>query len=95
MNQYDVLQSPIVTEKAEISGERKNSVFFKVQLTANKRQIKEAVEKIFDVRVTGVRTMINPGKRKRFGRGLGKARKWKKAIVDLREGDAIEFFEGV
>jgi len=68
---------------------------FEVAREANKPQIKQAVEKAFKVGVTDVNVMIVPGKRRRLGRRQLPARPWKKAVVTLKPGDKIEFFEGV
>ena len=68
---------------------------FEVDPKANKLEIKEAVEKLFNVKVLKVRTIKVKGKRRRLGRLEGKEKDWKKAIVTLRPGDRIEFFEGV
>jgi large subunit ribosomal protein L23 len=71
----------------------KNEVAFKVARNANKIEIRRAVEELFDVSVRTVRTISVTGKVKRLGRFEGKRASWKKAIVTLREGDTIEFFE--
>ena len=68
---------------------------FEVDRRANKIQVKEAVERIFRVKVLKVRTQRVPGKIRRVGRNWGQRPDWKKAVVTLREGDRIEFFEGV
>lgn len=93
MNLYQVVVRPIVTEKSMGLLEQ-NKYTFEVALTANKRQVQEAVEKIFDVTVTDVRTMTIKGKQRRWGRTPYKTRDWKKAIVTLAEGDTIEAFSG-
>ena len=67
---------------------------FEVDLDANKVQIRQAIEKVFGVRVASVRTQIVRGKMKRLRRSFGKRPNWKKAVVTLREGDTIELFEG-
>jgi large subunit ribosomal protein L23 len=68
---------------------------FEVHPGANKIEIKKAIEEIFSVRVTSVRTIRMPGKKKRMGRFEGKRPDWKKAVVTLKEGETIELFEGV
>ena len=68
---------------------------FKVDMRANKIQIRAALEKLFDVKVLSVRTQIVRGKTKRRGKFEGKRANWKKAIVSLAEGETIEFFAGV
>ena len=65
---------------------------FEVDLDANKIQIRQAVEAMFDVKVADVDTLVQRGKQKRMGRRLAKRKNWKKAIVTLREGDDIQFF---
>jgi large subunit ribosomal protein L23 len=90
----EVIKSPLITEKS--SGIKDvNWYVFAVDRKANKKEIKEAVEKVFKVKVDKVRTLILPGKKvKRFGRIVGQKSPLKKAYVRLREGK-IEFFEGV
>ena len=93
---YEVLRRPVVTEKSTaLSAQRK--YVFEVALGANKPQIKDAVERAFDVKVEAVNTTMMRGARKknRYGRPTGEAPRWKKAIVTLAEGSSIEFFEGV
>jgi len=93
---YDVIKRPMVmTEKGERLKEDQNKVLFEVDLRANKKEIKAAVEKLFSVGVAEVNTMVMRGKTARMGRRTGKRPNWKKAIVTLVEGDTIEFFEGV
>ena len=77
---------------AEVKGAR---VVFEVDTRATKTEIKQAVEKVFSVKVEGVRTVHVRGKKARMGRFTGRKRSWKKAYVTLSEGDQIEFFEGV
>jgi large subunit ribosomal protein L23 len=93
MHQYDVLRRPVVTEKTDILGERSNQVVFEVHPGANKRQITEAVQALFSVNVLAVRTMMMPGKTRRWGRHHTKTPAWKKAVVTLAEGQRIEFGE--
>ena len=93
--QYDIIIRPVVTEKTNIQKEAANQVTFEVDRRANRIEVRRAIERIFNVRVANVRTMQIRGKFKRRGRVLGKRRDWKKAIVTLRPGDRIEFFEGV
>ena len=94
-NLYDVLKRPIITEKGTLQKELSNRVTFEVHPDANKKEIKQAIEKIFKVRVLNVCTLNQRGKVKRVGRHRGKRADWKKAIVTLRPEDQIEFFEGV
>jgi len=91
---YSVLLKPLVTEKSTTLAGR-NQYVFEVDLRANKTQVKESVELVFDVNVLRVNTMVVKGKRRRYGRSLVKRPDWKKAIVTLRPGDSIELFEGV
>ena len=90
---FKVLQAPMVTEKATLCKEWSNQVFFEVDPTANKKQIKAAVEKMFSVKVESVQTMRMRGKVKSFRGQPGKRKDWKKAVVRLAEGQSIDFFE--
>jgi large subunit ribosomal protein L23 len=91
---YDVIKSPVITEKATLASEH-NKVVFKVAKTATKPQIKEAVEKLFDVKVTGVNTQVVKGKVKRFKGQLGQRSDVKKAVVTLAEGSRIDVTTGL
>jgi large subunit ribosomal protein L23 len=95
VNPHDVIRRPLVTEKSNIGREEQNLVTFAVDPRANKHDIRRAVEQLFDVKVLAVRTLRMQGKTRRVGRFLGRKPAWKKAIVKLAEGQAIEFFEGV
>ena len=95
MNVYDVIRRPLVTEKSNIGREEDNVVTFAVDPRANKHEIQRAVEGLFDVKVVAVRTMRMPRKSRRVGKFMGRKPEWKKAIVQLAEGQMIEFFEGV
>ena len=95
MNLTDVIKRPLITEKSNLLRGISNSVLFAVDSRANKKEVREAVERHFKVKVVDVRTMNVAGKTKRRGRTLGLRPGWKKAIVTLKEGDKIEFFEGV
>lgn len=89
---YDVLRKPLLSEKAVLLQEKGlNCVVFQVHKDANKTQIKEAVEKFFEVKVANVRTMNFDGKTKRFGKTIGRRNDWKKAIVTLKDGESLEF----
>ncbi|MGB0383631.1 MAG: 50S ribosomal protein L23 [Ardenticatenaceae bacterium] len=94
MHLYEVIRRPIVTEKS-MALRDEGQYTFEVNKKANKRQIKEAVEKIFDVEVVNVRTIIIKGKNKRWGRTRYQTSSIKKAMVTLAEGDSITYFEGV
>ncbi|MDE0331347.1 MAG: 50S ribosomal protein L23 [Nitrospinae bacterium] len=88
-----IIRRPCVTEKSIESTEMANKVVFEVAIGANKIEIKKAVQELFGVTVLNVNTMRVPGKKVRMGRYQGTKPAWKKAIVTLREGDTIEFFE--
>ena len=92
---YSVLRRPLITEKSNLMKEEFNQIAFEVDRRANKIEIKEAVKKLFNVHVVKVRTFTMLGKRKRVGRSEGRTSSWKKAIVTLKEGERIDFFEGV
>ena len=94
-NIYQVIKQPLITEKANILKEKENKVSFVVDRGANKAEIKEAVERLLKVKVLKVRVSNMKGKPRRIGRSVGKRSDWKKAVVTLRPGDHIEFFEGV
>ena len=91
---YDVILAPVITEKATMASEH-NKVVFKVRRDATKPQIKEAVEKLFDVKVKNVNTLIRPGKRKVFKNSLGQQSDVKRAIVTLEEGHRIDVTTGL
>lgn len=86
-NQYSVLQGPCLTEKASLMQEIEGKVVFKVHPKANKIEIKDEVERMFDVKVKDVRTTNVKGKRKRAGQFFGMTDNWKKAYVTLSEGE--------
>ncbi len=94
-NHYDVLLAPIITEKSNIQKEEAQQVTFRVPLWATKIEVRKAVEKIFNKKVVEVKTVTVRGKEKRVGRHKGKLPDWKKAIVRLKPGERIDFFEGV
>jgi large subunit ribosomal protein L23 len=89
-----IIQKPIITEKATLMREG-NKYVFRVDKRANKIQIRQAVESIFDVHVESVRTVSVPSKPKRQGLHAGKVAGWKKAYVTLRSGDSIEVLENI
>jgi len=86
-NIHHILQGPCLTEKASLQQELNNQVVFKVHPEANKIEIKEAVEKMFSVKVGDVRTVSVRGKQKRVGRYIGYTTDWKKAYVTVTEGE--------
>ena len=92
---YKILKRPLITEKSNLLKEEINQIIFEVDKKANKIEIKEAVEKLFKVNVIKVHTINMQGKIKRLGRSQGKRPDWKKAIVTLKEGERVDFFEGV
>jgi large subunit ribosomal protein L23 len=92
---YGIIHRPLVTEKSLAQNAERNKVSFLVDLDANKQEIRAAVEHIFAVKVLEVNTVYLRGKRKRTRTREGKRPDQKKAIVTLREGDKIEFFEGL
>ena len=89
-----VIIRPLITEKLSDLQETENKVAFMVDRSANKIEIRRSVEKKFNVKVKKVATMNMNGKLKRLGRFEGRRSSWKKAIVTLREGFTIDFFEG-
>ena len=91
---YDVILSPVITEKATLASD-KNQVMFKVARNATKPQIKEAVEKLFDVKVKAVNTLVRKGKVKAFRGSLGTQSPVKRAIVTLEEGHKIDVTTGL
>ena len=91
---YDVIIAPLITEKATNASEF-NKVVFKVAMTATKPQIKEAVEKLFDVKVKSVNTMVRKGKTKVFRGTFGSQSDVKRAIVTLEEGHRIDVTTGL
>ncbi len=90
----DIIKKPVVTEKS-MSMLEENKYTFVVAKDANKIEIKEAIEELFDVQVASVNTMITKGKIKRMGRTKGKRPDVKKAIVTVKEGSKIELFENI
>lgn len=92
---YEILKRPLVTEKSNTEKELRNKLFFEVDRRAGKIEIKEAVEQIFKVDVLEVATLSVKGKKKRVGRYFTKRPDWKKAVVTIKAGQRIEFFEGV
>jgi large subunit ribosomal protein L23 len=94
MNQeriFKVLIGPHVSEKASIVADKHKSIVFKVARDANKGEIKNAVEALWNVKVDSVRTVLVKGKKKKFGRFEGRRQDWKKAYVALKDGYDIDF----
>ena len=91
MNNYrDIIKAPIITEKSSDLMQNNNTYTFSVDVNANKTQIKQAIEAIFNVKVANVNTVTVHPRKKRVGRYVGKTNKVKKAIVKLQEGSSIE-----
>jgi large subunit ribosomal protein L23 len=93
MRPEQIIKRPIfLTEKANVLRGKQNQVLFEVARTANKVEIKEAVQKLFNVKVKSVNTMHYRGKDRRMGRGYAQMQNWKKAVVTLKEGENLDFF---
>lgn len=92
---YDLIRRPLITEKANLDKESLNAYHFEVPVTVDSQEIREAIEKVFEVKVLKVRTMIVRGKKRRIGRFQGQRPNWKKAIVTLKQGHSIDIFEGM
>ncbi len=95
MDARQIILEPIITEKSTQARESRNAYSFKVWPSATKLQIAMAVEEIFNVTVLNVHTIRMEGKLKRMGRFAGRRSSWKKAVVTLKKGDTVDFFEGV
>ncbi|MCQ2363517.1 MAG: 50S ribosomal protein L23 [Acidaminococcaceae bacterium] len=94
VNPRDIIKRPVITEKTQAMM-NENKYTFEVPMTANKVEIRQAVEAIFNVKVADVTTMRVLGKTKRMGRFVGKRSDWKKAVVKLADGSKITLFEGM
>ena len=93
MTPESIIRRPIfLTEKSNTLRSKNNQVVFEVLRDANKVQIRDAVQKMFNVKVKDVNTMLYRGKDRRMGRGYAKLQNWKKAVITLAEGDNIDFF---
>ena len=95
MEPLQLIRRPLISEKSTRLKEASNTVCFEVDRRANKIEIQRAVEKLFGVKVAGVRVANRQGKWKRMGKFLGQRKSWKKAYVRLVAGEKLEFFEGV
>ncbi len=93
MNIYEVIKKPLISEKTTVEKDAKNIISLMVNRSANKLEIKEAVEKLFKVEVTNVNTVNVAGKVKRVGKTTGKRSNWKKAYVSLKQGSTVDFLE--
>lgn len=89
-----ILRAPHVSEKASIAMEKANTLVLKVAKDATKKEIKAAVEKLFEVKVDGVNTLVNKGKVKRHAQRIGRRSDWKKAYVTLAEGQNLDLASG-
>lgn len=94
-NVYSVIKKPLFTEKGAALKEAANKVLVEVDMDANKIEIKKAIEEIFKVKVEKVSTVIVPGKKKRWGKSLGRVPERKKALITLKKGEKLDFIEGV
>lgn len=93
---YKIILRPVITEKSTIMKEKNREICFEVQARANKLEIKEAVERLFNVKIESVRVLKQHGKMRKVGRNQGRTKDWKKAYVKLKEGEKmIEYFEAV
>lgn len=93
---YEIIKRPLITEKStKLKETDKQKYLFEVDMKAEKHDIKEAIESVFDVKVEDVNTIVVRGKVKRVGRVFGKRSNWKKAYVVLKEGYSINLVEGV
>ena len=90
---YEIVVRPVVTEKSSTAFQERGEYTFQVHPDASKPQIRQAIESLFGVKVTGVWTSNMRGKEKRMGQTVGRRPAWKKAIVTLRDGDSIAVFE--
>ncbi len=90
---YEIIKKPLVTEKSVVVRGENNVYSFEVALDASKPAIKDAVQGYFKVRVKGVRTLVVRGNKRRIGRYSGRRGNWKKALVELVEGQKIDIFE--
>lgn len=94
LHDYDTIIAPVITEKSTLLSEE-NKLVFRVPLSATKPQIKQAVENLFKVDVTGVNTIVMKGKTKRFRGRMGRRSDWKKAIVTLKDGQSVDISTGL
>jgi len=89
-NPHDIVKAPVITEESTIQSETRNQYAFRVDPRANKAEIRDSVERLFNVKVLSVNTSNYAGKRRRRGLQYGRTAHWKKAIVTLHEGDSID-----
>lgn len=93
-DRYRAVVKPLVTEKSSAAYAERQEYTFEAHPQATKPEIREAIESLFGVTVTKVRTLVQPAKRRTRGRSAGRRPRWKKAYVQLKDGDSIEIFEG-
>ena len=91
---HETIINPIITEKSSEAKQERDEYHFRVHRDATKPQIRAALEQLFGVHVTGVWTSNQRGKKRRMGKTTGRRPHWKKAIVTLREGESLDYFEG-
>jgi large subunit ribosomal protein L23 len=91
---HEMIVGPVVTEKSSGAYQARKEYAFRVHAQATKPQIRSAIEKLFNVTVTDVRTLVVRAKQRSYGRHVGRRPSWTKAIVTLKDGDAIQVFEG-
>jgi large subunit ribosomal protein L23 len=89
-NPHEIIKAPVITEESTIQSETRNQYVFRVDPCANKPEIRDAIERLFNVRVVSVNTCNYAGKRRRRGLQYGRTANWKKAVVTLHEGDSID-----
>lgn len=94
MNRFEIIKRPLDTEKLDKLRDTQNKFSFEVAVQSNKTEIKQAIEGLFKVKVVDIKTSIVKGKMRRVGKTSGMRSNWKKAIVTLKDGDAISLFEG-
>lgn len=95
MHLEQVLVKPLLTEKSSGETDNTNRYVFEVARKANKHQIKQAVEQLFDVKVVGVNTAVLPGSKRRYGRFLKKTQSFKKAYIQIQDGQKLDLFKGI
>jgi large subunit ribosomal protein L23 len=94
VNRFEIIKRPLDTEKLDKLRDTQNKFSFEVHVESSKTEIKQAVEALFKVKVVDIKTAIVKGKMRRVGKNSGMRSNWKKAIVTLKDGDAISLFEG-
>jgi len=92
--EQSIQRALVLTEKGNTLRQTDNQYLFEVDIKANKVEIRRAIQKLFNVKVEKVHTLIMPGKQRRMGRGYARTQTWKKAIVHVKKGETIEMFEG-